>query len=173
VIIVVLCAVFFAWRGYLKHSSDIKDITSNLKDSVDLQLDNVHMRETDTQGNRYEMKASKAGYYVGGKQVHLQNVVSKIWLSSGEVLAIKGENAILDTNNKTMEFFGGVELQTDKGTRLLTKRLFYNNAQRRIYSDDDVTIEGQTMKMTGKGVEFLLAQQELKLLKNIKAEVRR
>jgi len=58
---------------------------------------------------------------------------------------------------------------TDEGYHIQTDSFRYNAQQRKIFSDDEVTLSSEKMIMSGKGMVIDLDEERLYILKEVRA----
>ncbi|MCK5422413.1 MAG: LPS export ABC transporter periplasmic protein LptC, partial [Deltaproteobacteria bacterium] len=65
--------------------------------------------------------------------------------------------------------FGDIVAITDEGYRIQTDSFHYNTAERKIFTDDAVTLTSEEMVMNGKGMVVDLDEERLYILKEVRA----
>lgn len=75
------------------------------------------------------------------------------------------------TNN--MEAYGNVVIVTTDDRKLMTERIFWDNRQRKIYSNDFVTVIQKYDILTGVGFETDPDLKDIRIKNNVKARIRK
>ena len=78
-----------------------------------------------------------------------------------------------DTTNikKDIQIKGNVVIISDKGDRLSTNYLNFNDAEKKVYTYAPVTIENKKMKIKGTGLTLYIKTGELNLSSLVKAKI--
>lgn len=82
---------------------------------------------------------------------------------AARLTAPKGE---VDLNTKDLAAWGGVEVQTDDGTKLYTERLMFSTSRQKILSDSPVKIVRQDSILLGEGLEATPDLETVKILRH-------
>ncbi|MEE9503794.1 MAG: LPS export ABC transporter periplasmic protein LptC, partial [Thermodesulfobacteriota bacterium] len=85
------------------------------------------------------------------------------------VYTLTAERGELYTDSKDIKVFGDIVAITDEGYRIQTDSFHYNAEERKIFTDDDVTLSSEEMVMNGKGMVVDLDEERLYILKEVRA----
>ena len=164
---VLSLSVFLAIRMIGK--SPEKALLKILSDKVDLEVRNVRFTEVGDSGMNWEITADTARYQKKENLAIFERMKVRLVTSGGETYVMTGDRGLLHTVSRDMEIEGNVVIVSENGNRLLTDRLRYRNAEKRIESDRPVGMENQTVRISGVGMIFSLDQKKVSLLSQVRA----
>ncbi len=164
---VLSLSVFLAIRMIGK--SPEKALLKILSDKVDLEVRNVRFTEVGDSGMNWEITADTARYQKKENLAIFERMKVRLVTSGGETYVMTGDRGLLHTVSRDMEIEGNVVIVSENGNRLLTDRLRYRNAEKRIESDRPVVMENQTVRISGVGMIFSLDQKKVSLLSQVRA----
>ncbi|MFO0356986.1 MAG: LPS export ABC transporter periplasmic protein LptC [Sphingobacteriaceae bacterium] len=145
------------WQSCTNELKDVMAIPSN-KLSPSQTADTVSMIYTDSAQLKIVLKANRLiqfdknvtePFTILPKGVHVTFFDDEEKISS----TLKANYAIRYESSKRMEAKYAVEVINNKGEKLETEKLIWDEANKRIYTDAFVTITTSTQKITGTGLE--------------------
>ena len=160
-------SVFLAIRMIGK--SPEKALLKILSDKVDLEVKNVHFTEVGDSGMNWEITADTARYRKKENLAIFERMTVRLVMSGGETYVMTGDRGLYHTASRDMEIEGNVEIVSENGDRLVTDRLRYRNAEKRIETDRPVVMENPTVRISGVGMIFSLDQKKVSLLAKVRA----
>jgi LPS export ABC transporter protein LptC len=143
-----------------------------VSDTVDVEVKDILYTETGDGKLTWEIKAEGARYLKGANLVAFDTVKVTLLTAGGRKYILSGDKAEFRTDTKDMKITGRVRMLTDRGDVLKANRLQYANSQKRIFAEGPVSLESGRMQVSGEGLNFNVARQEVSLLSNVRAEVR-
>lgn len=164
---VLSLSVFLAIRMIGK--SPEKALLKILSDKVDLEVRNVRFSEVGDSGMNWEIIADTARYQKKENLAIFERMKVRLVMSGGETYVMTGDRGLFHTASRDMEIEGNVVIVSENGNRLLTDRLRYRNAEKRIESDRPVVMENRTVRISGVGMIFSLEQKKVSLLSQVRA----
>ena len=140
-----------------------------IPDNIDLQIKNFHYTEVGDPEWKWQINADTAKYAKKQNLAYFDRVKIKLIRRDGETLNISGDKGIYRTDNKNAQIIGNVELVTNRGERVTTEHLDYNDAEKKVSTADPVVFTSRNLEVKGKGMTFIVAEQEVTLHANVKA----
>lgn len=147
---------------------------------ADVLIEKFHLSQSEKDRVKWELKAETAEIYREGKKAVLKNLELTFRKTEGAVvgdtITLKGEEGILNTETRDILINGktrDIEVTTDKGYTFTVASLKWNEAKRRILSDDEITLIGPNIKVTGKGISVNVDLQQIEVLSDVRTVVRR
>jgi LPS export ABC transporter protein LptC len=130
---------------------------------------------TETAGGRkdWRMEARKASIYEERSVVEADLVTITFYDEAGEVRSVlSARNGVLDRITNDMEARGEVRVTGADGVELLTETLNWSSKDRRISSDDSVTVLRRGDVLTGWGFRGDPDLGTFEILRSMKATIR-
>lgn len=149
---------------------DSKPLENVLQQGVNMQIDNIHYEQTNQSAfKEWELDAKSAQYFKDENKIALQSIVVTFFSNEGKAYKLTAEYGELYTDSKDFEVSGDVVAVTDEGYRIQTDSFRYSAEERKIFTDDDVTLSSEKLVMTGKGMVVDLDKERLYILKEVRA----
>ncbi len=142
-----------------------------LSDRADLEVRNVHYREVENDGTKWEIKAKKASYLRKENQVLFEAVGVKLFSPNGRIIELAGDKGQFDTVTKDMKLFGKVIFFSEDGEQFITDDLQYDGAEQRLHTAGLVVMETPRVKIRGTGMSFSLKDRVFILLSEVQARI--
>jgi LPS export ABC transporter protein LptC len=136
-------------------------LLKSLPDRVDMQLKDVKFEELDGSGVKWELEAESASYLKKDHQALLRGVRVKFTLSDGVTYNLTGNEGRIDTQSNDVELWGDVLVQSEKGDRFHTQRLFFSKKNETISTNEEVFLENDFIKVKAKGMTLSLKEERL------------
>jgi LPS export ABC transporter protein LptC len=142
-----------------------------IDDNVDLYIRDVHFTEVGDSGNRLEINADSATFHRKENQALFDKVRMRLTLPDGKTYELTADRGRLRTDLKDVEIEGNVVVLSNRGDRFTTDRLKYSDGEKKIYTEDPVTLSNPRFEMKGKGMTLLLKSEHVTIAGGIKARV--
>jgi len=137
---------------------------------VSMQIDNIHYEQTNQNAfKEWVLDAESAQYFKDENKIVLQSIVATFFSDEGKVYKLTAEYGELYSDSKDLKVSGNVVAVTDEGYRIQTDSFHYRAKERKIFTNDDVTLSSKKLVMTGKGMVVDLDEERLYILKGVKA----
>jgi LPS export ABC transporter protein LptC len=146
-----------------------KALLKIMSDGVDLQVKNVRYTEVGDSGMTWEITADTARYQKKENLALFEKVKVRLVMKDGRVVVMNGDRGRLNTQSRDMEIEGNVDIVSENGDRILTDRLLYRNAERRIETDRPVVMENGSVRISGVGMILTLDEKKVTLLSQVRA----
>ena len=168
-VVLTLIAAWFYGGGQTKERAQ-----SGLKiidDKVDLFIRDVHYTEVGDSGNQLEINADSATFLKKENQARFDRVRMKLILPDGKIYEMAADRGSLRTDLKDVEIEGNVVILSNRGDRFTTDRLKYSDSEKKIYTEDPVTLSNPRFEMKGKGMVLLLKSEHVTMAGGIQARI--
>lgn len=137
---------------------------------VDMQLGSVHYEQTNEDAfKEWELNAQSAQYFKNENKIVLHRIALTFYSDDGKSYNLTAEQGELYTESNDIKVSGNVVVDTDEGYQVRTDSFKYNAQERKIVTDDKVTLISKEMVMTGKGMIVDLEEERLHILKDVRA----
>jgi LPS export ABC transporter protein LptC len=159
--------------GYVIHniSSKPKNILKILPDQVDLQIKDFVYTEVSEANAKWEVKAQTAQYNKKQNLAVFDRVQIKLTTVEKKVYVMTGDKGQMLTDKKDIEIKGNVAIVSESGDQFTTDYLKYSDAEKKFYTDAQVSMENKRMKITGTGLTLFTNTGELNLKSSVKAKI--
>jgi LPS export ABC transporter protein LptC len=168
-IVLALIAAWFYGGGQAKEQA--QPGLKIIDDKVDLFIRDVHYTEVGDSGNRLEINAASATFLKKENQARFDRVRMKLILPDGKTYELAADRGSLRTDLKDVEIEGNVVILSNRGDRFATNRLKYSDSEKKIYTEDPVTISNPRFEMKGKGMVLLLKSEHVTMAGGIRARI--
>lgn len=168
-IVLALIAAWFYKGGQAKEQA--QPGLKIIDDKVDLFIRDVHYTEVGDSGNRLEINADSATFLKKENQARFDRVRMKLILPDGKTYELAADRGSLRTDLKDVEIEGNVVILSNRGDRFATNRLKYSDSEKKIYTEDPVTISNPRFEMKGKGMVLLLKSEHVTMAGGIRARI--
>jgi len=164
-----LIAAWFYWGGQTKEQA--QPGLKIIDDKVDLFIRDVHYTEVGDSGNRLEINADSATFLKKENQARFDRVRMKLILPDGKTYELMADRGHLRTDLKDAEIEGNVVILSNRGDRFTTDRLKYSAAEKKIHTEDPVTLSNPRFEVKGKGMILLLKSEHVTMTGGIRARI--
>ena len=132
--------------------------TSSMKD--------LHLTRKEGGKVKWELSADKAILPVGNKEVFLESLSLKI--NRTPVIFLTSGSGVYEIDKGDITLNKSVELNI-KETTFTTDTMKYNSKDEIITTDDDIKFNGDNFLIKGTGLVAKTKQQNMRIIKNVKA----
>jgi LPS export ABC transporter protein LptC len=141
-------------------------------DGADAHLEKILFVEDKHGQKTWELEAKSIHQYQDQNIILLEEVKVTFFTKEGQSFIISGKKGKVYQDSKNMELEGDVLLTSSDGYRLKTRSLSYHHLERRITTADPVEIEGEEIRLVGKGMEVDMEAEIFKVLDQVKTQWR-
>ena len=172
VILLAVGTVVAVFIGYRKVSNAPEMLLSSIKDGANLSLGKI--RQTSTRDGRKEwsLEAGSAHYLENEKKAVLKDLFITYFLEDNREVYLNADQGTLNTETNDIEFSGNVVIRNED-YRLTTQKLNYEHHRRFIFTQEPVTISGDTAKVSADSATFDLNVNKIVLTGTVKAAISR
>lgn len=139
-------------------------------EGADMRLEKIRFVE-DKHGQRtWELEASQIQQYQGQSLMILRDVKVTFYSKDGRVFIVTGKEGKFYQDSKNMELVGDVMLTSSDGYRLKTQSVSYDHSKKRVSTPDPVEIDGEQIRLVGKGMTVDMEARIFKVLNQAKTQ---
>ena len=137
---------------------------------VDMQIGDIHYEQTDKNASKeWELDAKSAQYFKGENKIVLQSIELTFFSDEGKVYKLTADDGELYTDSKDVNVSGNVVVLTEEGYHVRANSFKYSAEERKIFTNDRVSLRSKELVMTGKGMVVDLEEEKLYILEEVKA----
>jgi LPS export ABC transporter protein LptC len=139
---------------------------------ADMRLEKVRFVEDKHGQKTWELEANSVQQYQEQNIMVLEDVKVAFYAKEGRTLFLKGKQGKVYQDSKNVELTGGVVLTSSDGYQLKTQSVSYQHAEKILSTPDPVEIEGEQLRITGKGMLVNTETKTFKILSQVKTQLR-
>ncbi|OGP61888.1 MAG: LPS export ABC transporter periplasmic protein LptC [Deltaproteobacteria bacterium RBG_13_47_9] len=153
-----------------KVSEKTEEIPPISTEGADMRLEKIRFVE-DKQGRRtWELEAKQIHQYQDQDLMVLKEVKVTFYSKDGRVFVVSGEEGKFYQGSKNLELVGNVKLTSSDGYQLKTQSVSYHHSDKKVTTSDLVEIEGDQMRLVGKGMLVDMETKIFKVLSQVKTQ---
>jgi LPS export ABC transporter protein LptC len=131
-------------------------------------LEKIHFMEDKHGQKTWELEAKSIQQYQDQNLMILDEVKVTFYTKEGGAIIISGKQGKVNQDSKDMELVGDVVLISSDGYQLKTHSISYRHSDKTISTPDPVEIEGEKIRLIGKGMVVDMEAKILKVLNQVK-----
>ncbi len=165
----VLVSIWVSLHG--KKPVQEKEVPSQiLTNGADARLEKIRFVE-DKQGRKtWELEAKSIQQYQDQNMMLLEEVNVTFFTKEGRSFTISGRQGKIHQDSKNVELVGDVVLTSSDGYRMKTRSISYRHAEKIVSTSDPVEIEGDQIRLVGKGMWVDMEAKIFKVLAQVKSQ---
>lgn len=167
ILLIICMAVFLVYKGLEKKEG--KGVLKIVSDKADLYVRDFHYTEVGDGESTWVIDADLAQYIRKKNVALLNNVRVKFFTSDGKTFMMTGKEGQLYTDSRNIDICGNVQIISANGDRFMTECLNYSYSEKKVSTQDPVTMENSQLKITGVGLTILLTKKTISLLSDVRA----
>jgi LPS export ABC transporter protein LptC len=136
------------------------------------ELQKVHFVEDKHGRKTWELEAKTVRLYQDENISVLEDVKVTFYAKEGRIFYLTGKQGKVFQDSKDVELMGDVVLTSNDGYRLKTQSVSYHHSEKIVSTSDPVEIEGEQIRLTGKGMLVNIDSRTLKVLSQVKTQLR-
>jgi len=155
-----------------KASNAAEKVSKVSTEGADMQLKKIRFVE-DKQGQKtLELEADSVHQYQEQNVMVLEAVKVTFYAKEGRIIYLTAKQGKVYQDSKNVDVSGDVVLTSSDGYQLKTHSAFYRHSEKTVSTDDPVEIEGEQLRLTGKGMLVNVDDKTFKILSDVKTQVR-
>ena len=174
-IVLVGGLVFVSLRANLrarKASEAVEKLRDVSTGGADMQLKKIRFVE-DKQGQKtWELEAESVQQYQEQNMMVLEDVKVTFYAKEGRIIYLTGKQGKVYQDTKNVDLLGDVVLTSSDGYQLKTHSASYRHSERTVSTPDLVEIDGEQIRLTGKGMLVDVEAKTFKILSQVKTQLR-
>jgi LPS export ABC transporter protein LptC len=138
--------------------------------AADYRIREIHINET-LEGNlRWTLDADQAEVYDKEQRTVMKKVVVKVF-NKDSVWTVTADEGTLDNQKRDVSVQGNVVVVSNDGLRITTPELNWRNKERNLFTGEAVEISRPGTKITGRGLDVRMQEQEAVIEKNVRVTI--
>jgi lipopolysaccharide export system protein LptC len=155
-----------------KASEAVEKVPEVSAGGADMQLQKIRFVE-DKQGQKtWELEAESVHQYQGQNMMVLENVKVTFYAKEGRTIYLTGKQGKVYQDTKNVDLSGDVVLTSSDGYQLKTHSASYRHSEKIVSTGDPVEIDGEQIRLTGKGMLVDVEAKTFKILSQVKTHLR-
>jgi LPS export ABC transporter protein LptC len=138
-----------------------------------MNLEKVHFVEDKGGKITWELEAQSVQQYEDQNLLVLRDVKVTVYTKEGRSFVISGKEGRVNQDSKNAELSGNVTLTSSDGYRLRTHSVAYDHQARKVTTPDPVEIEGDQLRVQGKGMVVDMEARTFRIMNRVKTQWRR
>ena len=139
---------------------------------ADMQLERIRFVEDKHGRKTWELEAKSIQQYQEQNMMILEDVKVTFYSKEGRSFTVSGNQGKYYQDSKNMELVGDVVLISSDGYRLKTHSVSYRDEEKKVSTSDPVEIEGELIRLVGKGMLVDMEAKTFKVLNQVKTQWR-
>jgi len=155
-----------------KASEAVEKLPNVSTGGADMQLKKIRFVE-DKQGQKtWELEAESVLQYQEQNIMVLENVKVTFYAKEGRIIYLTGKQGKVYQDSKNVDLLGDVVLTSSDGYQLKTHSASYRHLEKIVSTPDPVEINGEQIRLTGKGMLVDVEAKTFKILSQVKTQLR-
>ncbi len=168
---IVLVSLRAGLRGG-KNTEAVEKVSRVSTEGADMQLKKIRFVE-DKQGQKtWELEAESVHQYQEQNMMVLEDVKVTFYAKEGRIIYLTGKQGKVYQDSKNVDLLGDVVLTSSDGYQLKTHSASYRHSEKTVSSGDPVEIDGEQIRLTGKGILVDVEAKTFKILSQVKTQLR-
>jgi LPS export ABC transporter protein LptC len=141
-------------------------------EGADMQLKKIRFVE-DKQGQKtWELEAESVHQYQEQNIMVLEDVKVTFYAKEGRIIYLTGKQGKVYQDSKNVDLLGDVVLTSSDGYQLKTHSASYCHSEKIVSTADPVEIDGEQIRLTGRGMLVNVEAKTFKILSQVKTQLR-
>ena len=169
-----MLAVSLVYLLVTRTDSGPRSINSGMLAQVDAGIDQFSFMQSKGGAVQWHVQAQRARMSEAEHQATLEDVLVTLYGQKGWELKLSGDEGTIDTVQKNFTLVrrtGTIPVHLQNGYTIYTNHLHWVEERREVNTADPVTIIGQGMEITGRGLVGKLDSEEFKILHDVHVEL--
>jgi len=155
-----------------KASEAVEKVPKVSTGGADMQLKKIRFVE-DKQGQKtWELEAESVHQYQEQNIMVLEDVKLTFYAKEGRIIYLTGKQGKVYQDSKNVDLLGDVVLTSSDGYQLKTHSASYRHSEKIVSTPDPVEIDGEQIRLTGKGMLVDVEAKTFKILSQVKTQLR-
>lgn len=143
-------------------------VGNKIEDIPNYVIEGFRLMSTDKGKKEWEIEGKNAQVFELKKKIYVQNFIMKTFEKNGSYSTTTGKRAVINTDTNFMEVNDSVKYTASNGMVLKTEQLFWDNALKKIYTEEKVVIIKGESVLKGIGFESDASMQNMIIKKQVR-----
>jgi len=139
---------------------------------ADMRLEKVRLVEDKHGQKTWELEANSARQYEEQNMMVLEDVKLTFYGKEGRIFYLTSKQGKIYQDSKNVDLIGDVVLTSNDGYQLKTQSASYHHSEQIVSTPDPVEIEGEQIRMTGKGMLVNVEAKTFRILSQVKTHLK-
>jgi LPS export ABC transporter protein LptC len=139
---------------------------------ADMRLEKIRFVEDKDGEKTWELEAKSVRQYQEQNIMVLEDVKVTFYAKEGRIVYLTGKQGKVYQDSKNVDLLGDVVLTSSDGYELKTHSASYRHLEKIVSTSDPVEIEGDQIRLTGKGMLVNMEAKTFKILSDVKTQLR-
>ena len=173
IVLMIGIAFFSFWANRQQVSKKDDRLPSILNEKADKCLEKIRFVE-DKHGKRtWELEAKSIQQFQDQDLMLVEEIKLTFYADKGRCFTLSGRQGKVYQSTRNISLVGDVVLTSNDGYRLKTHSVDYHHQERKVTTADPVEIEGEQIRLTGRGMLVDMEAQTFKILNEVKTRWRK
>jgi LPS export ABC transporter protein LptC len=155
-----------------KASEAVEKLPKVSTGGADMQLKKIRFVE-DKQGQKtWELEAESVDQYQEQNMMVLEDVKVTFYAKEGRIIHLTGKQGKVYQDSRNVDLLGDVVLTSSDGYQLKTHSASYRHSEKIVSTADPVEVDGEQIRLTGKGMLVNVEAKTFKILSQVKTQLR-
>jgi len=141
-------------------------------EGAEMRLQKIRFVEDKHGQKSWELEAQSVQKYQDQNMLVLQDVKLTFYSKEGRTFLLTAKQGKVYQDSKNVDLEGDVVLTSSDGYQLKTHSLSYRNSEQIASTSDPVEIEGEQLRLIGKGMQVNIEAKTIKILSQVKTQVK-
>ncbi len=135
---------------------------------ADMRLEKIRFVEDKHGQKTWELEAKSVQQYQDQNIMVLEDIKVTFYAKEGRTFFLTGKQGKVHQDSKNVDLVGDVVLTSNDGYELKTHSVAYRHLEKIVSTSDPVEIEGEQVRLTGKGMLVNIENKTFKILSQAK-----
>jgi LPS export ABC transporter protein LptC len=167
-------ALVSLWANFRerKASEAVEKLPKVSTGGADMRLEKIRFVEDKHGQKTWELEAKSVNRYQDQNTMVLEDVKVTFYAKEGRTIFLTGKQGKVYQDSKNVELEGDVVLTSSDGYQLKTHSVSYRHLEKIVSTPDPVEIEGEQLRLTGKGMLVNMEAKTFKILGQVKTQLK-
>lgn len=137
---------------------------------ADMRLEKVRFVEDKHGKKTWELEAKSVQQFQDQNTMVLEDIKVTFYAKEGRTFFLTGKKGTVYQDSKNVDLLGDVVLTSSDGYELKTHSVAYRHLEKVVSTSDPVEIEGEQIRLTGKGMWVNIEEKTFKILSQVKTQ---
>jgi LPS export ABC transporter protein LptC len=155
-----------------KASEAVEKLPKVFTGGANMRLEKIRLVEDKHGQKTWELEAKSVQQYQDQNIMVLEDVKVTFYAKEGRTIFLTGKQGKVYQDSKNVDLVGDVVLTSSDGYQLKTHSVSYRHLGEIVSTSDPVEIEGEQIRLTGKGMLVDMEAKTFKILSQVKTQLR-
>jgi len=155
-----------------KASEALEKLPKISTEGADMRLEKIRFVEDKHGQKTWELEAKTVHQYQDQNITVLEDVRVTFYAKEGRTFFLTGKQGKVYQDSKNVDLMGDVVLTSSDGYQLKTHSVSYRHLEKIVSTPDPVEIEGEQLRLTGKGMLVNMEAKTFKILSQVKTQLK-